>query len=137
MRFIPFEPQHLSQIEPQAAQAPFVDWMTPDIAEIAAEHFAFTGVDDKGLVGAAGFVSADDGSLIAWALFSERIARHAKALLRAVKNGIAMHEGRRIVAFVAADHGKAARFAEALDFQCAGRVTHPNGRDVLLYALER
>ena len=137
MRFEPFHAQHLSEVTPQPDQAAFLQWMTPDIAERVAEHFAFTGFDEAGaIVGCAGIAPVED-EMVAWAVFSERVFAYPKAVMRAVKAGLSLHRGQRIMAYVAVSHVKAARFAEALDFQLAGRVTHPNGAELFVYALER
>ncbi len=137
MRLAPFEPTHLFAFTPQGPQKPYVEFMTPDIAAAASGYFAFTGFDDReAIIGCAG-LAPFGADLVAWAVFSPLLFAHKRAVVRAVKAGLDLHVGRRILAHVDPAHDKAARFAEALDFAIAGRVAHPNGRDVLLYARER
>ncbi|MGE0533143.1 MAG: hypothetical protein AB7P35_17680 [Hyphomonadaceae bacterium] len=137
MRFVKFEPGHLFAFEAQDAQKPYLQWTSPDIAKTCAAHFSFTGIDDRGrIVGCAGLAPWQDGALAAWAVFSPSIHTHARAVLRAVRSGLDLHRTRTIVAYVAPEHVKAARFAEALDFSLSGRDELPNGQSVLRYARE-
>lgn len=137
MQFIPFEPAHAYAFEAQGPQKPFLEWMTPDIARLAAAYFAFTGVDHEGVVGCAGLAPSEEtDDLVAWALFSPRLFSNRIAVMRAVRQGLDLHKTRRIIAHVAPEHEKAARFAEALNFRLVGDAPHPSGRPVLLYARE-
>lgn len=133
MKLIPFEPAHLALFEPQAEQARYVDAAREPVAQIA-HWFALTGLDEDGRVlGCAGLAELEDGDLGAWAVFSERVKSMPLALYRAVKRGIEIHEGRRIVAYVAPEHVKAARFVEALHFNLCETKRLDDGVEVLCY----
>src|SRR5687767_8203273 len=104
MRFVPFEPAHAFAFEAQGPQKPFLEWMTPEIAALAAGHFSFTGIDDQDrIVGCAGLAASEEGDLVAWALFSNLLFSHKLAVTRAVKQGLDLHRTRRIIAHVAPD----------------------------------
>lgn len=113
-----------------------MQWMTPDIAEACARHFSFSGFDARGrCVGCAGIAPEEGGELVAWAVFSPLLFANRLAVTRAVKAGLELHRGRRITAYIQENHGKAARFAEALDFhhrQTRADI-HPSGATVLVY----
>ena len=138
MRLVPFEPHHLRQMEVQPAQAPFIEWMTPEVGEAAAARFSFTGLDDAGtIIGCAGIVETEEGGLGAWATFSTLLTAHAVAVTRAVRRGLSLYDGQRIEAHVLTGHTKAAAFAERLNFSFVRRMAHPNGAEIMLYARER
>lgn len=141
MIFVPFEPAHLAEFQPQGPQRASMQWMTPEIAEAAAQFFSFTGLDAYGdVVGCAGLAPIDDDGrdLLAWAVFSEAIEKHALAVTRAVKRGLDAHRGHRIVAHVNPEHVKAASFARALSFhfQEVRADLHPSGAALHVYARE-
>lgn len=138
MRFVRFEPEHAFAFEPQGAQRPYMQWFTPEIAAAASQFFSFTGVDEEGVVGCAGLAPADTGELIAWAVFSERIKRHAVSVMRAVKRGLDLHRDHVVVAHVHPEHRKAAAFAEALSFNFkeVRADLHPSGAALHVYLRE-
>lgn len=138
MKIVPFEPTHFFACEAQDAQAPHVQWMTPDIAEAAGRHFAMTAIDEDGVVGCAGIAPADDGSMIAWALFSPLLPRHALAVTRAVKASLDLFSGHKLVMHIHPEHAKAAAFAERLSFKFkeARADLHPGGALLHVYVRE-
>lgn len=142
MRIAPFAPGDLFAFTPQAAQAAHFGWMSREIAEAAAAHVAFSLYEETGgMIGCAGLapIESDDGEeLVAWAVFSARIADNALAVMRACARCLDLFSGRRIVAHVAPDHPKAARFAEALGFRFVrdDADLHPSGKSLRVYVRE-
>lgn len=134
MRLIPFEPAHLDAFPPQAAQAAYAKMRTREQAEAVAPWFSLTGIDDEGnILGCAGLAQLENGDLGAWAVFSERVLAMPLALFRVVKRGLDAHADRRMIAYVAQEHDKAARFAEALHFNLCGTERLEDGGSVLCY----
>ena len=123
---------------PGREQAGYLAWLTPSVAAQVAEHVAVTLRDGEGrIVGCCGIGELESGDCLAWALFADAVTAHAMSLVRIARRIVALFPGRRILAHVAADHAKAARFIAALDFKLSGRLELPDGRGVLLYARER
>jgi hypothetical protein len=138
VRFVPFEPQHLVLIEAQPAQAKHLQWMTPEIAEAAAAHYAFTAIDDLGrLVGCAGMAPAADG-IVAWAIFSDLIKAYPVAIFRALRRTLEAFRFERVVMHIHTEHAKASRLAEALHFRFleARADLHPSGSILHVYVRE-
>lgn len=140
MRIVAFEPRHLAEIDIQPVQKRSWKW---DAAKVAAEldawgSAAFTGVDEEGVVGAAGIlpleVTASGRVLSAelWALFSSRVKRYPVRLLKTVRIVLEEFADLRLSAHVAPDHPEAARFMEVLGFAPQGLV-HVDGMDAILY----
>ena len=139
MRFVKFEPEHLLALKPQEAQRPHLEWMTPEIAELASEHFSFTGYGHNGeMIGCAGLAPVEDGSLVAWAVFGAALLKYRLSVTRAVKAGLDTHAGHRIIAHIHTDHANAARFAEALHFKLIETRSdlHPSGALMHVYVRE-
>lgn len=117
MRIVPFKPEHLFAIQPQAAQSIEVGWMTPDIAEAAATHTSVSAFDDDGeIIGCAGMAPIEE-EIVAWAVFSERVAEHGIAVTRACRRMVSLFSGQRVISHARPDHPKAARFLKALGFR--------------------
>ena len=139
MRFVKFEPEHLFAFTPQQAQRPHLEWMTLDIAEIAAQYFSFTGYGHNGeMVGCAGLAPIEDGSLVAWAVFGEMLPRYGRGVTKAGKAGLDLHQDKRILAHIHIDHANASRFAEALHFKLLETRSdlHPSGAAMHVYVRE-
>ncbi|HVK81985.1 MAG TPA: hypothetical protein VM915_15395 [Verrucomicrobiae bacterium] len=113
-------------------------WMSPDIAEAAAAHYAFTAIDDRGRIVGCGGIAPADQYLVAWAVFSQLIEAHRFAITRAVRQSLDLHRTCPVVAHIHPEHGKAARFAEALDFRFleARADLHPSGALLHVYVRE-
>lgn len=135
IRFVPFAADHVGAFALQGPQAPYLKWLTPEIAEAAAQHFAFTGIDEAGIVGSAGIAPVEGGACVAWAMFSERIRAHRFAVTKAVKRGLALHSHVDVIAHIHPEHAKAAAFAEALSFKFkeARPDLHPSGALLHVY----
>ena len=139
MRFAKFRPEHLLEFSPQEAQRPHLEWMTPEIADLAAEHFSFTGYGHNGeMVGCAGLAPIEEGALIAWAIFGEALPKYALSVTRAVKTGLDFHKSGPIFAHIHVGHANAARFAEALQFKLLETRSdlHPSGAAMHVYVRE-
>lgn len=139
MQIEPFQAAHMLALDPQEAQRPHLRWMNSSIAEAASAFFSFTAVDEQGrIIGCAGIAPAESGDLVAWAVFSSLIERHALAITRAVKSGLDLHAARRVVAHIHPDHVKAASFAKRLSFKFeeARADLHPGGMTLHVYVRE-
>lgn len=138
MRFCPFEPKHMLEVTPQPAQAPYLKWMSPEIAEAAAAHYAFTALDDRERIVGCGGIAPTEDYLVAWALFSQLIEAHKFAITRAVRMSLDLHRTRPVVAHIHPEHAKASRFAEALNFRFleARADLHPSGALLHVYVRE-
>lgn len=135
-----FLPHHLDLIEVQNAQKPFIKWMTPEIADAAAEHFSLTGATDDGrIVGCAGIAPLNETASIAWAVFSPLLTSFTIPSVRLIHRVLKGRPEKRIEAHIMDGHEKAARFAERLHFkfECTRKDLHPSGSPLHVYVRER
>lgn len=149
-RLIPFTVDHFDAIEWQDAQAAGRGYYLREWAEeVATGSDAWSLVDDGYVVASAGVfptrilraVNGPDDVLesMAWAIFSPRLPRHAKAVFRAIRDFLDARGEVRIEAYVDAGHAKAAAFLERLGFAFERDMDgeHPDGRRLCLYARVR
>lgn len=136
--FEPFTPDHLFHVKAQAAQGKYLEFMTQDIAEAAAAHYAITARADGEIVGCAGVAPTEAGDFVAWAVFSDLIQKYPVAIYRAVQRTIDLFSTERVLMHIHPEHGKAARFAEALNFRFleARADLHPSGALLHVYVRE-
>lgn len=148
---VPFAIEHFEQIEWQDAQAGGRAFYQHEWAEEIAEGSdAWSLIDADGyIIACAGIfptrllriVGGVDQSLeaMAWAIFSPRLHRHARAVVKAIRAFLEGRQEYRIEAYIDAAHDKAAPFLERLGFEFERDVDgeHPDGRPLQLYARVR
>lgn len=84
MEIVPFEPEHLAQIDPPAMTA----WQVRRFAETYESGGpAFTGIEGGVVLGCAGVV-VEEGVGRAWACFSDAIRERPMVLHRAIVRGL-------------------------------------------------
>ena len=151
MQIVRFEIDHFDKIEWQNAQMAGKSHYQREWAEEIAEHSdAMSAVDDDGyIVACAGvfptrILKVGNGpnlpqEAMAWAIFSPRLPRYAKGVLRAIRLFLDGRPEYRIEAYVDPNHAEAARFLERLGFGFEREVEgeHPDGARLCLYARVR
>lgn len=151
MQVVRFEVAHFDAIEWQAEQAAGRAYYQREWAEEIAEGSdAMSAIDKDGYVIASAGVfptrimTGGDGpdqplESVAWAIFSPRLATHARGVIRAIRAFLESRSEYRIEAYVDASHAKAAPFLERLGFEFEREVEdeHPDGRPLRLYARVR
>lgn len=140
MRVVPYTPDHLLLIEPQAGQAWASQFITPAVAQDLVGPHSRTVLDDEGLVIAcAGLAPLDrGGKFMAWAYVSALVTAASFIRLHHLARGyLARVNARRVEMVVDCDFPAAHRWARALGFQLeAARMRRYDidGRDCALYA---
>lgn len=136
MNVITFEPEHISGIAPQAAQAQWVSRTSAQyLLNLKAMGPAFTGIIDGKPIGSAGIIRTGFGAGLLWAYLSDcghfiRIHRSALRLLDM------FDDFRRIEATTECTFANGCRWLEMLGFEFEGvmRKYGPDGADHARYA---
>ena len=137
MDVIPFEPDHLNQLELQQAQAYLGSWVTSEQGAALAEHPSYTAIQDGTLLASAGVVTMWQGRAMAWAFLTDMGAQHFIGVHRAVKRFIDGCYYQRIEMTVDCDFEAAHHWAKMLGFTMEAermRAYAPDGHDCSLYA---
>ena len=134
MRLIKFIPDHASVLVfddklSVGTMKPEHDW--EQHMERAAQHDAFTGVENGHIIGAAGFIPMWDGVAECWFIGSDRIQTRLKTVIKTTKDIIGKMPYTRMHANVKADWAEAIRFAQFLGFKKEGLMKKfgPEGAD--------
>lgn len=138
IKFVRFRADHLAMFEWQSAQRNFMKVDLRHALELERDGVGWTGVDEMGVVGCAGFMPTPWG-LACWAAFSDRLPQHVRPVMAFIRDRIGLRTETQICALVAHGHDKAARFARALDFQLERSPAgdEPEHRQADLYRLQR
>lgn len=131
MNVVPFDPQHLRDMTPQAAQR--VEF-TPEA--MAADYGqAWTGMVDGKPVACAGLVEMWAGRAYAWAVLSKDVGPHLLRVTREIRFRLDAAPFGRVEMAVDAKFSNGCRWAERLGFRLeslAGKYL-PGGRDAFIY----
>lgn len=141
MRVVPYTPDHLLLIEPQAGQAWASQFITPKVARDLQGPHAFTVIGKGELVLAcAGLAPLDgQGRYLGWSFLSALVTpadfiwMHNRARLY-----LRTFNARRVEIAVDCEFDRAHRWARALGFTLEAprmRAYEADGRDCALYAL--
>lgn len=128
----PFEPEHAAQVEVQPMQA----GESAPAAHYADKGPAWTVRDRAGrIIGCLGFVMADPGYALSWALLATGKRNALVALTRVARRVMDGAGWRRIELHTRADFEAAMTWAEMLGFsvESVKRRAAPDGSDVLVW----
>jgi hypothetical protein len=138
LEIVPFKPEHLVALQLQAVQASAQPLMTLEYGQQIAStvHYARTGMVDGVVIGCAGLTELWNGRAYAWAYLSEGWERHARAVHRAVLDGLRVCRWRRVEMAIDIRYPGAKRWAWHLGFTFEGvaRAFTPDGRDCEIWA---
>lgn len=152
MQIVPFELAHFDQIEWQDAQAGDADFCNREwLEDSVGTGNAWSAVAEDGyIVAIAGVipmrllrqVNGPDipQESLAWAVFSPRLGRHAKGVIRAVRTFLELRQEYKISAYVDEGHTRAAPFLRRLGFTHCDDVpdlAHPAGKPMRVYSRVR
>lgn len=140
MMIIPFQVEHLSQINLQEQQRRAFASLTPDWLQVLAQSApAVSAVVDEQIIGSAGIVvqSTDAGFL--WGAISQDAGPYFIQLHRAACRLLATPKLQRIEAVTEIDFEAGRRWLELLGFECEGRFSKDgaNGEDHFRYVWAR
>lgn len=134
---IPYQPQHLFDIDLQGPQKLLGEWITPDQAKNLVGKYSFTGLHEGSPIVCAGVVELWHGRFLTWAYLDRRAGCCFMQIHGAVRSFLNTFKGERIEAAVDCDFQNGHRWVRALDFKLeAERMAKflPNGKDCSLYA---
>jgi|JI9StandDraft_2_1071091.scaffolds.fasta_scaffold04911_5 hypothetical protein len=134
---VPFEPEHILQLDVQEAQRLTDDEQARALA--APFGWAWTGMVDGVPVACAGLVEVWQGRAYAWALLARTAGPWMAAITRAVRRALKASTFDRIEMAVDAGFVAGQRWALLLGFELETprplRRYLPGGRDAYLYAM--
>lgn len=139
MIIVPFQPEHLTEIDLQAEQSEAAAQLRDEnYTRALSAHDSWTGIIDGRVVACAGCITLWPGRHQVWAVISATIgASGMLQLSKAVLRGLALKTG-RIEAIVAADFKAGHRWARLMGFQLDTPVPmrrwFPGGGDACLYS---
>lgn len=139
MIIVPFQPEHLQQIDLQAEQSLAGHHLRNEqYTRSLAAHESWTGMIDGRVVACAGFITLWPGRHQVWAVISATIgAAGMLQLSKAVLRGLALKTG-RIEAVVASEFTAGHRWARLMGFTLETpepmRRWFPEGGDASLYS---
>jgi RimJ/RimL family protein N-acetyltransferase len=137
MIFVPFNELQLSGLNVREEQREeFLNHL--QYLPAYANTYAFTAMYDGEVIAMGGVVTVQPGNGELWALFSDKLPRYRKSIIKEVKWHIEnmMTEYVRLQAQVRADFPQGQRFVEWLGFEKVGLDRmYANGRDYFRYAL--
>lgn len=134
---IPYQPQHLFDIDLQGPQKLLGDWITPEQAQNLTGKQSFTGLHNGQPIICAGVAEVWHGRFLTWAYVDSRAGRCFMDIHHAVRSFLNTFNGERVEAFVDCDFVNGHRWVKALGFKLeAERMVRylPNGKDCSLYA---
>ncbi len=140
MRIVPFDPHHLQLLRLRELERLTIGDLTRIEAygaRIAEPGFAFTGIADGDIDGAAGVAPMWDGVGQAWTLLSPLFYRHVVSFHRGTRRFLdGQTRFHRIQTSVLSGFDVGCRWAERLGFVREGlmRCYGPDGSDHYLYA---
>lgn len=132
MRFIPFRPEHITQIKAQPIQAEHLDYGT-DYAYVAASGVNITGVAEDGTpLCCGGVVALEPGKHVLWGLFSEDAGRGMMGAFRVARRMLMVTDG-LVVAMVKKEFEQGHRLIKMLGFSPRPDLVAPiDGVDVYM-----
>lgn len=141
MIVLPFEPEHLDELELQQSQLS----LQPIISDSKYGYSlkkagpAFSAQVDGEIIASLGIIPQWEHRAIAWGLIGARANRHLLSVHKAVERFLKMSEYRRIETSVATNFAEGHRWARMLGFEREGtmRAYTPEGFDCDLYARVR
>lgn len=138
MTIVPFEPEHLSQMNLQERQQRTMSHMTREwLAVLARGGPAISVMDEGTIIASGGLVVHSPQAGFVWAAFSEGAGRYFLALHHAARRVLALgYALDRIEAVTEVDFAQGRRWLEILGFRCEETLPNdgPNGEDHLRYA---
>lgn len=137
MIIVPFESQHLEQINLQDSQAYFGSMIEPDWGpSLMQAGPCFSAIHDGAVLASSGVIKHWENRATAWALLSKDATPHFVRIHRAVSRFLDLTDFKRVEAFVDADFEEGHRWIQMLGFEREGymRSFSPNGNDAILYA---
>ena len=141
MNVVPFEAEHINQLELQDAQSYLSAIVSSDQAEALVGDWAFSAMEDGRPIASAGVILLWQGRGMAWAFISKYAVNNKFLQVhRAVKRFLDGCYLQRIEMTVDCEFEQAHRWAHMLGFhmECARmRSYRPDGGDCALYARVR
>lgn len=137
MEVVPFQAEHIAQLELQSAQQYLSNWVTPAQAKALEEFPSFSGVVNGVPVAALGILPQWQGRAIAWGFLSETGYGAFVQIHREVKSFLDDCYVQRIEATVDCDFEQGHRWVQMLGFKLEAermRAYGPTGDDCALYA---
>ena len=134
---IPYQPQHLLDVDLQGPQKLLGEWVTTAQADNLVGKYSFSGVHDGQIMVCAGVVELWHGRFLTWAYVDAKAGRCFMQIHAAVRSFLNTLQGNRIEAAVDCDFVNGHRWVKALDFTLeAPRMVKflPNGKDCALYS---
>jgi RimJ/RimL family protein N-acetyltransferase len=140
MTIIPFQPEHLAQINLQATQRRTIAHMTSEwLAVLAHRGPAISVIVDGEIIASGGLVLQSSRCGFVWAAFSHNAGRYFLGLHRAARRLLTLAPTLdRIEAVTEVDFAQGRRWLELLGFRCEGRLPKdgPKGDDHFKYVLD-
>lgn len=135
----PFEPQHLTSMQVQPAQAANIHLIRPEHLEFMARAGAWSGMVGGHAVVCGGVIVNGLGIGQLWSYLSPEAARYMIPITRFGFRLLAITSTRRIEATARVDFGAGCRWLAMLGFQQEGvmRRFDPDGSDHYLYSRVR
>lgn len=141
MRVIPYEAEHLEQLDLQEGQQYLNRFLDHALRKALENEYSFTGLVEDRVVACAGLAPQWDNRAIAWAYLADNLGpRLMLRVHRAVERFLVMAPFDRIEATVDAEFEQGHRWMGALGFKMEAplmRKYRPDGGDSSLYARVR
>ena len=137
MEVVPFQAEHIAQLELQSAQQYLSSWVTPAQAKALEEFPSFSGVVNGTPVGAMGILPQWQGRAVAWGFLSDTGYSTFVKIHREVKSFLEHCCIQRVEATVDCDFEQGHRWVQMLGFKLEAermRAYGPTGGDCALYA---
>lgn len=137
MEVVPFQAEHIAQLELQSAQQYLSNWVTPEQAKALEEFPSFSGVVNGSPVASLGILPQWHGRAIAWGFLSEMGCRTFVQIHREVLSFLDDCFVPRVEATVDCDFEQGHRWVQMLGFKLEAERMHsygPTGGDCALYA---
>jgi hypothetical protein len=141
MEIVPFESEHLFQIEMQPQQVYVGEFITPSLAKSLENEMAFSGIHEGKVLGCAGIVKMWDNRCLMWSYLGKDVGKHFYKVHKYAMRTLSIIPYDRVEATVDDGFEEGHRWIKMLGFKLETpnpmQKYNPNGSAAFLYSRVR